>query len=259
HSVLRWLSLSCVGGPNQDSTRRAIIPMFLEGEALAWFNEEVDGINSRPYHWTFKEIITSLYDRFIRDTVVQEADLAFRRTKYNPEMGIESYAQELKRHASRMVHWPDAYTYCKQFMRGLPNELFKKLIEKEITPESTSLSRIIKKAKKQEMLIWSAQQQERAQAKPPGAHTGHQARTTTRAVVRDNRATISSSRPDKAYSSTHQSKRRPVQHGKPPPSASQAQPKQALMCYACGQPSHYTIDNICSKNETDDKSASIIF
>src|ERR1700742_1055485 len=118
-------------------------------------------------------------------------------------MGIESYAQELKRHVSRMVHWPDSYTYRKQFMRGLPNELFKKLLEKEITPESTSLSRIIKKAKKQEMLIWSAQQWECAQAKPPGAHNGHKAHTTTRAIVRDNQATTSSSRPDKAYSLTH--------------------------------------------------------
>src|ERR1700742_3562951 len=117
--------------------------------------KEVDGINSRPYHWTIKEIITSLYDQFIRDMVIQEANLAFRRTKYNPKLGIESYAQELKQHASHMVHWPDEYTYRKQFMRGLPNELFKKLIKKEITPESTSLSRIIKKAKKQEMLIWS--------------------------------------------------------------------------------------------------------
>src|SRR6202000_1627057 len=97
------------------------------------------------------------------------------------------------------------------------NLFFKKLLEKEITPESTSLSQIIKKATKQEMLMWSAPQRERAQPKPPGAHTGHKARTTTRAVVRDNRATTSSSRPNKAYSSTHQSKRRPAQHGNPPP------------------------------------------
>ena len=88
----RWLRLNSLGGLEKESMRRALISMFLEGKALAWYDAEVDRINSQPYHWTFKEVITSLYNRFIRDMVIQEANLAFRKMTYNPELGIESYA-----------------------------------------------------------------------------------------------------------------------------------------------------------------------
>jgi hypothetical protein len=62
NALLRWLKVNKICGPELDSDRMEFTAMFLENTALTWFEDSVDGAYHQRAAWTFKEVITGLYD-----------------------------------------------------------------------------------------------------------------------------------------------------------------------------------------------------
>jgi len=56
-NLLRWYC-----SMEHDKDCISCMALFLQGDALCWYNDNVDGINHRKNIWSFKTIVTRLYD-----------------------------------------------------------------------------------------------------------------------------------------------------------------------------------------------------
>jgi hypothetical protein len=73
NTLLRWLKVSKISGPDLNAKRIEYTGMYLEEIALTWFEDNVDGVYRHKAHWKFKDVITSLYDWFIHDNATHDS------------------------------------------------------------------------------------------------------------------------------------------------------------------------------------------
>jgi len=149
-SLLRWMKLNQLAGPELDQDRVSVAAMYLSAQASTWFNDNVESASRRRRHWTFKRVVTGLYDRFIHESSIQDATHKFYAVKYATDGGVLGFYNDLERYAARMVHPPDNYTFKSQLLMGLPASILRAVVEKGATAETTSLKRIVRYAQRQE-------------------------------------------------------------------------------------------------------------
>jgi hypothetical protein len=147
HSLLRWLKINHFTGPEREREHIALTAMYLGEKAKTWFNDNVEGINCQRRVWTFKDVITGLYDQFIHESSIQDATQKFYSVKYTMDGGVYGYYHELQRYASRMIHEPDSYTFNTQLMMGLPSSILRSVVDKGVTTETSALEDILYMAK----------------------------------------------------------------------------------------------------------------
>jgi hypothetical protein len=117
--------------------------MFLENTTLIWFEDNVDGAYRQRTSWTFKEVITGLYDRFVHDNAMHDVNDKFWHIKYNAREGIMSYYYKLERYATRMIEAPDVFTFRTQLVAGLPESIIAFILDKGCTTETSSVDEIL--------------------------------------------------------------------------------------------------------------------
>lgn len=149
-SLLRWLKLSNYGGPDYENDRIALTAMFLDEEASQWFNDNVDSVSRKKRNWSFKSVITGLYDRFIHDASIQDATTKFYSAKYTTSGGVMGFYHELDRYSSRMIHAPDSYTFKTQLMLGLPASISSPVVNLGVSAETHSTRKILRAARQVE-------------------------------------------------------------------------------------------------------------
>ena len=72
-SLLRWIVLTRLVGPDNDDQCVQVVGSYLEGEALHWYNDEVTGLHCAKRTWTFEEVILGLFTRFVQATTMHVA------------------------------------------------------------------------------------------------------------------------------------------------------------------------------------------
>jgi hypothetical protein len=70
--------------------------MYLEGKVLSWYNDNVDGLYCQKDMWSFKEVITGLYDHFVHDTATYDTLEKFQHIQYQASGGVMSYYNKLE-------------------------------------------------------------------------------------------------------------------------------------------------------------------
>jgi hypothetical protein len=117
--------------------------MFFEGITLSWFEDNIDGTYCQRLSWTFKDVITGLYDQFIHDNSTHNTSDKFWHVKYNAEEGIMSYYYKLEHYVNRMVQAPDLFTFRMQLMAGLPVSIISFVLGKGCSVETGSVDKIL--------------------------------------------------------------------------------------------------------------------
>jgi len=133
-----------------DEDRISCMALFLQGDALCWYDDNVDGINHRKDVWSFKTIVTGLYDRFIHNVALTEASEKFGKAQYIEGEGIMAFYYRLARYMEQMVRPPDRYTCKKHYIMHLPKGIFDYLLSKEVTAEHSRMESILHHARKAE-------------------------------------------------------------------------------------------------------------
>jgi hypothetical protein len=63
-SLLRWFQINQVCGPELDSELVICMAVFLQGDALMWFNGNINGMDHQWKAWLLRTVIAGLYDCF---------------------------------------------------------------------------------------------------------------------------------------------------------------------------------------------------
>jgi hypothetical protein len=147
HSMLQWMKINHYTGPERERDRIMLTAMYLDEKAKTWFNDNVEGINHQRWVWTFKDVITGLYDQFIHESSIQDATQKFYSVKYTTDGGVFGFYHELERYALRMIHEPDSYMFNTQLMMGLLSNMIRSVVDKGVTAETSTLNEILHMAK----------------------------------------------------------------------------------------------------------------
>jgi hypothetical protein len=143
HSILRWMKLNYLGGSEQEPKRISILPHFLKGELETWFNDNVEGMSRSKQDWTFKEVISGIYDRFLHELSIQDVTERFYETRYDPKLGVLVFYNTLTMYAGKMIHLPDPYTFKLHVIDRLPKEMVRELFCNKISVEQSKMDNII--------------------------------------------------------------------------------------------------------------------
>jgi hypothetical protein len=142
-TLLCWLKVNKVCGPDLDSDRIEYTAMFLENTALTWFEDSVDGAYHQRSVWTFKEVITGLYDWFVHENATHDVTDKFWHVDYNAKEGVMSYYHKLERYTTTMIQAPDPFTFKTQLVTGLPNNIIFFVLDKGCSTETSSVGDIL--------------------------------------------------------------------------------------------------------------------
>jgi hypothetical protein len=141
--LLRWLKVNKICGLENDSDRIEFTAMFLENTTIIWFEDNIDGRHHQRSSWTFKKVITGLYDQFIHDNAAHDVNNKFWHIEYNAREGIMSYYYKLERYATRMIEVPDIFMFRMQLVAGLPESIIAFILDKGCTAETSSVDDIL--------------------------------------------------------------------------------------------------------------------
>jgi hypothetical protein len=147
HLMLQWMKINHYTGPEHKRDHIMLMVMYLDDKAKTWFNDNIEGINCWRWVWTFKDVITGLYDRFIHESPIQDATQKLYSVKYTMDGGVYGFYHELECYMSRMIHAPNSYTFNTKLMMGLPASMIWSVIDMGMTAETSSLNEILHMAK----------------------------------------------------------------------------------------------------------------
>ena len=142
----------------------------LTGLAATWYADEVEAWNRRTRKWYFKNLICSMYKRFIHEVTAQNAANSYAKTKFSRSKRVLVFYNELQHHASRMVQPPDEYSMKRKFLKGLPEDLVENLLKSRcVSAEHTSLTTLLREVKAMESSLQAFQNYKSDYAERPTA------------------------------------------------------------------------------------------
>jgi hypothetical protein len=149
--LLRWLRIQNVCGRQKDSLRIDLCGSTLKGLAADWFAEEVESFHRSIDIWQFEDVVCALYKRFIHRVTAQSAADKYKKTKFIKAEGALAFYNNLKRHANRMVQRPDDYSFRRDFLLGLPQDLVENLMKsRRVSAEHTPIEILLEEVKAME-------------------------------------------------------------------------------------------------------------
>ncbi len=80
-SLVIHLKTQQLGSPDCDQEQKLIIEPVLTGKAKKWYHNHIIKVDSNKI-WMFTLVILALYDRFIHDSMMQEARSKFKKATF---------------------------------------------------------------------------------------------------------------------------------------------------------------------------------
>ena len=246
------------GGEDYDTNRVRVLSLaeYLKGDALSWYTTHVLSAKRTTMDWSFCDVVTGLYDRYILPTSMQDAREGFRKVRYSTALGVQGYYDSLLGHAQNMAVYPDAYTMLEEFMAGLPQAMLTRCFrDHRLTAEANSLEDWVGAAKEIERCDRTeSYYKERSRNKTPMVLTPSATKPATKATTTPKRGGFKSQwqpRRDREEETPPQNtpKPREYQRGRTNRAAQggrkgtpKAAPSNDKQCFNCDGVGHFASD-----------------
>jgi hypothetical protein len=243
------------GGDAYDTDRVRVLSLteYLDGDALNWFTAHVLSAKRTTLDWSFCDVVTGLYDRYILPTSMQDARENFRKVRYTTALGVQGFYDALLEHAQNMAVYPDSYTILEEFMAGIPQAMLTRCFrEHRLTAESNSLDDWVGAAKEIERCDKTeSYYKDRSKHRPAPASTPAAPKPAAKAAPAPKRGGYrtpwtpakekeSDTPPQHSYRPREPQRGRP-NHGGRKATPNSAQP-QAKRCFNCNGLGHFAGD-----------------
>jgi len=149
-NLLRWYHINRYCSMEHDEDHISCTALFLQGNMLHWYDDNIDGINHQKDIWSFKTVVMGLYDQFIHNMALTEVSEKFGKAQYIEGEGVMAFYYRLMRYAEWMVRPPDRYTFKKHYIMCLLKGIFNYLLSKEVTAEHSRMEIILHHARRAE-------------------------------------------------------------------------------------------------------------
>jgi hypothetical protein len=102
-TLLRWLRVNKICRAEYDEECIVYISMYLEGDMLLWLNNNIDSFHHQQEYWTFKEVITGLYNCFVFHAAMHDTSDKFWSMAFKEGDDIMSFYYKMVQYAMQMV------------------------------------------------------------------------------------------------------------------------------------------------------------
>jgi hypothetical protein len=134
-----------------DRQRVLLAGTRLKGPAATWFRQEVAGPSIQSIKWTFEEVVTGLFQRFITEATAQKAVDTYYSVTFTRAKGVLGFWNELVQAAEQMVSPPDNASIKRRFVDHLPDELVKTMCHtRGVNVETATAEQVIEAAQQVE-------------------------------------------------------------------------------------------------------------
>ena len=94
----------------------------LMGEVQEWFYRNVEQFDHQVHEWTLETVAQGLQRRFLHTLTHHHTSNKFDMVSQGTKT-IQEVLNDLKKYAMRMIHLPNIYMLCKQFILALHDSL----------------------------------------------------------------------------------------------------------------------------------------
>lgn len=135
-----------------DEKRTTILGSYLDGEAKAWYQQNVLNLNwTALYEDTlmstppFVQVVAGIYRRFIHEASFHDLQRRFDAVTYRPSGGLRQLFAEMRRWTSMMPCPPDAYRFKHRLLTAMPSIIRTELSKAGITAGSSDVNTIMQR------------------------------------------------------------------------------------------------------------------
>ena len=122
-------------------TVRKLLNTRLTGETQEWFYRNVEWFDHQVCEWTLETVAQGLQRRFLHTLIHHHASNKFD-TVYQGTKTVQEVLNDLKKYAAWMIHLPDVYMFCKQFVSALRDSLCNEVLKKGYNAEFSTIDQL---------------------------------------------------------------------------------------------------------------------
>ena len=93
--LLVYFRIFKITGLYTDATHIQFTGLYLSNLAQQWYSQEVLVPTRHVQHWSFKDLIFSLFRRFIHEASAQNTVIQYDCTRYSADKGVLTFYNEL--------------------------------------------------------------------------------------------------------------------------------------------------------------------
>ena len=136
--ILRWLRLHGLLGVKYTETQVQFLGTQLKGNASEWFTRNIEHPNRPIRYWSLESVIEGLQKQFLNLLTHSQASNKFDTIKQG-QRTVQESIQELTKYTTRMVQYPDDYSFRRQPIATLQPSLQKEVLHRGITVKFSSM------------------------------------------------------------------------------------------------------------------------